>query len=381
MPAPVERAAAAPRVCARCVMDTSDEDITFDADGRCSHCAHYAQRARTELFEGAEGERRLDAIVQRIRRDGRGRSYDCIIGVSGGADSSYVAYLVKQRGLRPLAVHLDNGWNSELAVHNVSKLLNALGIDLYTHVIDWEEFRDLQLAFLKAGVANCEAPTDHAITALLYRIAAREGVRHIISGSNVVGEAILPASWGYDNKDWRQIRAIHRRFGTIPLRTYPHLTAGHFAYYTFVRGIRFVRILNHVRYVKKDAIGLMERELGWRNYGAKHHESIYTRFFQAYLLPTKFGIDKRRAHFSTLICSGQMTREEALVQLAQPPCPPQQVRDDREFVIKKLGLSADEFDRIVSAPPKSHKDYPSNRVVFEKLGFLVRFAKRVAVGS
>lgn len=362
-------------------MDATDEEITFDATGRCNHCAHYENRARAELFTGAEGKSRLDAIVDRIRRDGRGKRYDCLIGVSGGADSSYVAYLVKQHGLRPLAIHLDNGWNSELAVNNVSNLLDKLGIDLYTHVIDWEEFRDLQLAFLKAGVANCEAPTDHAITALLYRIAAREGVHYIISGSNIVGEAIMPASWGHDNKDWRQIHAIHRRFGTIPLKTYPHLTAAQFAYYTFVRRIRFVRILNHVPYVKKDAIALMERELGWRNYGGKHHESIYTRFFQTYILPRKFGIDKRRAHLSTLICSGQTTREEAVRELQQPPCSVQQIREDREFVIKKLGLTADEFDRILMAPKRSYKDYPSNRMVFEKLGFLVRFAKRVAVGS
>ena len=369
------------RVCTHCVMDTSDPDITFDETGRCSHCAHYERRAQADLFTGEEGRRRLEAVVGAIKRDGRGKTYDCLIGVSGGLDSSYVAYLVKQQGLRPLAVHLDNGWNSELAVNNVSNLLTKLGIDLYTHVMDWEAFRDLQLAFLKAGVANSEAPTDHAIVALLYRLAAREGVRYIISGSNVVGEAILPASWGYDNKDWRQIRAIHRRFGTIPLANYPHLTAWHFAYYTFVRRIRMVRILNYVPYVKKDAMALMARELAWRDYGGKHHESLYTRFFQAYILPRKFGIDKRRAHFSTLICSGQMTRDEALRKLQEPVCPPDQMQSDREFVAKKLDLSLAEFDEILARPNKTYRDYPSNRFIFDKLGVLVRLAKRVAVGS
>jgi N-acetyl sugar amidotransferase len=348
-------------------MDVSDPEISFDDAGRCSHCAHYARRAVNELFTGEEARRRLETAVEAMKIAGRGNAYDCIIGVSGGADSTYVAYLVKQQGLRPLAIHLDNGWDSELAVNNVSNLLNTLGIDLYTHVIDWEEFRDLQLSFLKAGVANSEAPTDHAILALLYRVAAREHVGYIVTGSNVIGEAILPRSWGYDCRDWRQIKSIHRLFGTVPLTTYPHMPAFHFAYSTFVRRVRLFRILNYVPYVKKDAIALMERELGWRNYGGKHYESIYTRFFQGYILPTRFGFDKRRAHFSTLINSGQMTREQALCELEQPPYPLDQVRDDREFVIKKFGLSPAEFDDILRRPTKTYKDYPSNRMMFEKL--------------
>jgi N-acetyl sugar amidotransferase len=360
-------------------MDTSDPEIAFDGDGRCSHCAHYARRAAAELFSGDEANRRLDAAVAAMKLAGRGREYDCIIGVSGGADSSYVAYLVRTHGLRPLAVHLDNGWDSELAVHNVSQLLHRLGIDLYTHVIDWEEFRDLQLAFLKAGVANSEAPTDHAILSLLFRIASRERVRYIVTGSNVIGEAILPRSWGYDCRDWRQIHAIHRLFGTIPLKTYPHMTTAHFGYYTFVRHIRTFRILNYVSYVKKDAIALMERELGWRNYGGKHYESIYTRFFQGYILPTRFGFDKRRAHFSTLINSGQMTRAQAMEELEQPPYPLDQVRDDREFVIKKLGVTPAEFDEILSRPTRSYRDYPSNRIIFEQMPGPFRLVKRAAV--
>jgi N-acetyl sugar amidotransferase len=359
-------------------MDTSASEITFDADGVCSFCRHYEARAARELFLDRAGQAKLARLVDEIKAGGRGREYDCVIGLSGGVDSSYVAYTVKQLGLRPLAIHLDNGWNSETSVNNVERLVTTLGIDLFTYVLDWEEFRDLHLAFLRSSVINSEIPTDHAITAILYHTTADRGIRYIISGSNIVTEAILPDSWGYDNKDWRHIKAIHRRFGTVRLRTFPRLTLFHWAYYTFVRRTRFIPILNYVPYNRVEAMRVLERELGWRNYGGKHHESIYTKVFQAYILPTKFGIDKRRAHLSTTINSGQTTREAALAELEKPAYDAAQLKEDLHYFVKKLGVEPQEWDRIMQAPAQDFRQYPNNHYWFAKLGGLVRLAKRIA---
>ena len=369
------------RMCTRCIMDTSAIEITFDAEGVCSFCRHYEWRAAHELFFHAAGRARLERLVDDIRAGGRGKPYDCVIGLSGGVDSSYVAYTVKRFGLRPLAIHLDNGWNTELSVSNVEQVVTELDIDLQTYVLDWEEFRDLHLAFLKSSVINSEIPTDHAITAILYHTAVNKGLRTIISGSNIVTEAIIPTSWAYDNKDWRHIKGIHRRFGRVSLKTYPRLTLLHWAYYTFVKRIRFLPILNYVPYNRADAMKVLARELGWRNYGAKHHESIYTKLFQAYVLPTKFGIDKRRAHLSTMINSGQVTRQAALAEVQKPPYDAAQLKEDLPYFIKKLGLSADEWDSIMRTPPKDFREYPNNYFWFEKLGGVVRLAKRMATNT
>lgn len=371
----------APRVCTRCVMDTTVPDITFDADGVCSYCTRGIERLQRDLCHGPEAGERLEQLVAAIRRDGAGRPYDCVIGVSGGVDSSYTAYLVKRRlGLRPLAVHFDNGWNSELAVENIERLLTRLEIDLVTHVVDWGEFRDLQLSFLKASVANSEIPTDHGITALLYRTAARHGVRYIISGANLATEVIMPDVWMHDSKDLRFLRAIHRRFGTRPLRTFPMMSYRRLAWYVFVRRIRFVGILNYLPYDKAAAMEELESELGWRRYAAKHFESIYTRFFQGYLLPEKFGMDKRRPHLSSLIVSGQMTRADALRALDGPPYDPVQAAEDVAYVCRKFGLSDDEFRAIMAAPPAPSDAYPNTEHLLRRLAPLLRWAKDVATG-
>jgi len=343
-------------------MDTSDPDIFFDEQGVCNHCHLYGELEAKYCHQGAVGKRLLAETVDRIRADGRGRSYDCLIGVSGGVDSTYVAYLVKQAGLRPLAVHVDNGWNSELAVKNIENVLTHLGIDLYTQVLDWDTFRDLQLAFLRASVPDAEIPTDHAIGGVLYRMAAKHGLRHIISGSNIVTEGMLPARWVYGVADWSYIRAIHAQFGTRPLRNFPHYSLTDLAWYTGVRRIRSFRILDYVPYVKADAMHTLQTELGWKNYGGKHHESIYTRFFQGYILPRKFNIDKRRSHLSTLICAGQLSREEASAELTTSPYPEALQAEDREYVLKKFSLSSQEFDAIMTAPVKSYRDYPNHQV-------------------
>ena len=368
-----------PKTCTRCVMDTTDPDIVFDAGGVCNHCTRAASLLATRLPAYKTGEYRLDRITARIREAGRGKPYDCVVGVSGGADSTYVAYLCKHEGLRPLAVHFDNGWNSELAVKNIEGVLQHLGIELFTHVVNWEEFRDLQLSFLKASVPDAEIPTDHGIWALLYRTAARFGVKYIISGTNLSTESILPRSWTYYVTDWTYIRGLQRRFGSRPLRTYPHSSMMRFAWHVLGRRIRTVSLLNAIDYEKKQVVATLERELGWRNYGGKHHESVYTRFFQSYILPVKFGIDKRKAHLSSLIMSGQATREQALTELERPIADADLVREDLDYVAKKFDMSVEDFGRIMALPVRTWRDYPNEAKRYARVTALMRRAQRLAL--
>lgn len=360
-------------------MDTSVPDIEFDAAGVCNYCRAARLRMDQENYAGDRHSGRLDALIADVKREGAGKAYDCIIGVSGGVDSSYVAYLVKRRfGLRPLAAHFDNGWDSDLAVGNIERLLKNLEIDLYTHVVDWGEFRDLQLAFLKSSVANCEIPTDHGIIALLYRTAARYGIRYVLHGGNIATESIMPGSWMENALDYRFLRAIHRRFGTRRLKTFPTLSLPRLAYYTFAKRIRYVGVLNYMVYGKEEAMEFLEAEFGWRRYEDKHFESTYTRWFQGCLLPQKFGIDKRRAHLSSLIVSGQKTRDEALKELEQEICDPEVARDLVLYVCRKFGLSPSEFDAIMTAPAKRLVDYPNSEWLLNRLAPLVARVKSLA---
>lgn len=363
-------------VCTRCIMDTTDPDIRFDAEGVCNHCHRYDLVSRTRLIPPEERDERLKALIDEVKAVGNGKPYDCVIGVSGGVDSTYVAWLVKTLGLRPLAVHLDNGWNSELAVANIEKTLNTLGIDLYTHVLNWEEFRNLQTSFLKASTPDGEVPTDHAIFALLYEQAAKHGLKHVITGTNVVSEAILPEKWGYGYFDWRYVKDVHKRFGTSRLSTYPHFSLVKLAYFVFIRRIRMVSILNYVDYEKAEAMDVLQNQLGWVYYGGKHYESIYTRFYQTYILPRKFDIDKRKAHYSNLILSGQMTREEALEKMKLPVYPENLLAEDREYTIKKLGFSEAEFDAMMAAPTKTFEDYRTSHKIFETAKKMVNATRR-----
>jgi N-acetyl sugar amidotransferase len=342
-------------------MDTTDPEIVFDADGVCNHCHRFDMLVATRVIAADRREAELAALLDEIRAAGRRADYDCVIGVSGGVDSTYVAYLCKQWGLRPLAVHLDNGWNSELAVSNIEKTLSRLDIDLHTHVIDWPEFRDLQLAFLHASTPDAEIPSDHAIFALLYRQAAKFGIRHVLLGTNVVTEAVLPELWGYGYYDRRYVHAVHKQFGSIPLRSYPDLSLARLAYAVLVKRIKAISILNYIDYRKDVAMETIQSQLDWVYYGGKHYESIYTRFFQAYILPRKFNIDKRKAHLSALVLSRQMSRDHAWQLLAEPLYPtPRAEAEDREYVIKKLGLSVAAFDAIMRAPTKTYRDYPNS---------------------
>lgn len=355
-PAPILGSLPGVRVCTRCVMDTTDPDITFDADGVCNHCHTYDRLVAATVRTGADGERQLAAAVEKIRRDGEGKEYDCAIGISGGVDSTFVAYKVKQLGLRPIAVHLDNGWDSEIAATNISAALRALGIDLETLVIDWEEFKDIQLAFLRAGVADCEIPSDHAIVSSVHKVAAEHSIKHTIWGYNTKTETHLPKAWSRGHLDWRYIRGIHKQFGSGRVRTFPHLNfMGSLGLYRAAN----LNLLDYVDYVKADAMALLQRDLGWRSYGGKHHENIYTRWYQGWFLPTRFGYDKRKTHLSSLICSGQITRDQAREELMQPTYSIELQRADTDYVIKKFGLTETSFAAIMNAPRKSFDDYPS----------------------
>lgn len=363
------------QICSYCVMDTTDPDITFDDQGRCNHCRETEFFLQKISLSDEEAQQRLAQTAQKIKKAGEGKPYDCLIGLSGGVDSSYTAYLAHQLGLRPLAVHFDNGWNSELAVSNIKGIVQKLDYDLITLVIDWEEFRDLQRAFIRASVVDIEMLSDHAIIASMFKIARRERIRYVLSGTNLATESCMPQSWNWRKQDLRNIKAIHRRFGEKPLKSFPML--GSF-WYMIIRklglGFEYVELLNTVNYKKAEAIKLLERELGWRNYGGKHSESLFTKFYQGYILPEKFGIDKRRVHWSSLICNGEATREEALADLENPPYDPTELEYDKEFVLKKLGFTVEEFDRIMSEPPRPHTFYPSDDFI---IGPLMKLHRRL----
>lgn len=357
---------ASTRVCTRCVMSDTDPDITFDAEGRCNHCTYYFERLASLIYNEQTSEKELATIVNRIRSAGQQKEYDCVMGISGGVDSCYAVYVAKSQGLRPLAVHLDNGWDSDTSARNIKNVTQTLGVDYQSFVLDWEEFRDLQLAFLRASVPEIETPTDIAIPAALHRVAAENGVRFILMGGNYATEGILPHSWHYNAKDVRFLRAVHRRFGSGKLRTFPTFGSLTESYYKFVRGIRLVYILNRVPYSKSEAITKLE-ELGWENYGGKHYESTITGFVQSYILPVKFQIDYRRATLSSQICAGEITRAEALEILKTPPFDPARVVREKEYIAKKFGITDAEMDAILAAPPRTYRDYPNNERLLQFL--------------
>lgn len=365
------------RICNRCVMDTSDSEIVFDSQGICNHCREYDRITTRRFFLGEEREQRLAELVSRIKEEGRGKEYDCIIGLSGGVDSSYLAMKAVGLGLRPLAVHLDNGWNSELAVGNIERIVKTLRIDLYTHVIDWEEFRDLQLAFLRASVIDIELLTDHAIAASIYHEATRRRIRYFLSGVNLASESVMPRSWYYPYKlDGLNIRAIWRKHGSgRSLKTFPLL--GTYKHFNMILGrtLSTVPFLDYLPYHKDAAKRTLQQEFGWVDYGGKHYESRFTRFYQAYLLPGKFGVDKRRAHLSSLLLSGQITREQGLELLEEPLYRERELAEDKEYVIKKFGLTEGEFERILHLPPRSHLDYHNSSGIMRLLSRVKNFLR------
>jgi N-acetyl sugar amidotransferase len=352
----------------------SDPSIKFDEAGICNYYHDYVSKSKKRLFKN-EPER-LERIVAAIKKSGQGRDYDCLIGVSGGVDSTFVAYKVKQLGLRPLAVHFDNGWNSELAVKNIEKVLTQLEIDLFTYVIDWEEFKSVQIAFLKASTPDGEIPTDHAIFALLYKVASEKEIKYIINGNNFATESVMPLTWSYGHIDWQYIKGINKKFGTRSrLISYPTITPLKYFYYAFLKRIKIVSILNYMEYNKEETMRLLQDKLGWVYYGGKHYESIYTRFFQGHVLPAKFGIDKRKAHLSSLIFAGQLTQEQALEELKKPIYPDGLLEDDITYINKKFGFSEEEFEGIMNDWPRTFQDYPNQFWLLQKFRSILNFLR------
>ena len=349
------------QICARCIMDSTDPDIVFDERGYCNHCALIGDRRDQYWLSDARGQAKLEALIVEIKEAGKGREYDCTMGLSGGVDSSYLALAASDWGLRILAVHVDAGWNTQLAVKNIERMVAKLKIDLHTFVIDWAEMRDLQIAFLKAGVPNQDIPQDHALFAGLYRESARQNIRYVLTGSNYATESILPAAWGYSASDLTHLRAINKQFGTRRLRKYPQLGFFYLNWYLpKIKKVRIVAPLDLMPYSKAEAMRVLEDRFGWEYYGGKHYESRFTRFFQAYYLPTRFRFDKRRAHLASLVVTGEMSRDQALAQMQQPLYDPVELEQDKEFVLKKLALSEAEFDALLHAPLRQHREFPTN---------------------
>lgn len=350
-------------------MDRSDPEISFDAQGLCSHCQAYDKTKASWNLQGHLHEKTLEKTFQRLRAQGQDKEWDCIMGLSGGVDSSYIALLAHKHGLRPLCVHLDNGWNSELATANIHNIVSRLKFELHTHVIDWEEFKDLQRSYFKAGVVDIEALSDHAIFAVILHLARQYKIHGILNGANIATEAILPKAWVHRKSDLKNIKSIQKKYGTRPLKSFPQASTFEHIFFMFGLGYKVYKPLNWIEYNKDAAKEELKQQLGWRDYGGKHYESIFTKFYQAHILPTKFHIDKRRAHLSTLINSGQMTREDALRELQKPLYDSQELVADTEYVCKKLGFSREEFEIYLKTPPRSHYEFASDQKLFDVLNW------------
>ncbi|MER2516567.1 MAG: N-acetyl sugar amidotransferase [Candidatus Accumulibacter phosphatis] len=346
------------QICTRCVMDTSDPEIVFDEDGVCNHCLHFDNVQAKQWFPGEAGKPKLAAILDTIREDGRGNEYDCIIGLSGGVDSSYLAVKLKEFNLRPLVVHVDAGWNSELAVSNIEKVVKHSNYDLHTHVMNWEEMRDLQLSYLKAGVANQDVPQDHAFFASMYHFSVKHRIKYILSGGNIATEAVFPTAWHHSAMDAINLKDIHRKYGARPMKDYRTISFSEYYFlYPFVRGMRTFLPLNFMAYDKEAALKYLSDVIGYRPYPRKHGESVFTKFFQNHYLPVRFGYDKRRPHLASLIVSGQMTRDEALRKLDEPLYDVDELELDIEYFCKKLRIPRREFDELMQAPIHHASDF------------------------
>ncbi len=356
------------QTCSHCVMDTSDSQIVFDDAGVCDHCLGFKRDVLPNWHPDEKGAAMFREMVARIKASGQGKPFDCIMGMSGGLDSSYLLHLaVSEFGLRPLVFHVDGGWNTDIAVNNIQVLVDKLGLDLYTEVINWEEMRDFQLAFFKSGVPHLDIPQDHAFVATLYHFAHKHGIKYILNGGNYATECVRnPLEWLYYGTDMAQLRDIHRRFGSIPLRTYPFSSIlFHKVYLRYIRGVQVVKPLNLLPYTKEHASKTLAETYGWRPYPQKHFESRFTRFYEGYWLPTRFGYDTRRVQYSSLILTGQMTREDALERLKKPAYDPATIDEDFEYIATKLGISVAELRGYHEMPLKTYRDYKNREWMFD----------------
>lgn len=364
------------QICTNCVMDTTDSKITFDKDGVCDHCHSFKEDLLPNWHTDERGLLELRRTVEAIKKDGQGREFDCIMGMSGGADSSYLLHVaVKELGLRPLVFHVDGGWNSQVAVNNINGMIDKLGLDLYTEVINWEEMKDFQLSYFKAGVPNIDVPQDHAFVATLYNFADKYKIKYILNGGNFSTECVRnPMEWLYYGTDMAQIRDIRNKFGTIPLKTYPFSgVLRHKIYLRYIRGVRVVKPLNNVPYIKAEAMKMLEKEYGWQPYPQKHFESRFTKFYEGYWLPRKFGYDTRKVQYSSLILTGQMTRAEALEKLSKPAISDEDARPEFEYIATKLGISVEELRGYFNSPNKSYHDYKNNENLFKAGAKVMKF--------
>lgn len=363
-------------ICSNCVMDTSDTRISFDFNGVCDHCNDFYKNVKPNWHTDEQGHRELSAIINKIKKEGKGKDFDCIFGLSGGIDSSYMLHIaVKEFGLRPLVFHVDGGWNSELAVHNIQMLVEKLGLDLYTEVINWEEMRDFQLAFFKSGVPHLDIPQDHAFVATLYNFAYKYNIKYILNGGNISTECVRnPMEFLYYGTDMAQIKDIRDRFGTSKMETYPFSSVlRHKFYLRYIKGITVVKALNYRPYIKSEALALLEKEYNWKPYPQKHFESRFTKFYEGYWLPERFGFDTRRVQYSSLILTGQMTREEALFKLEKPAYDPATIDDDFNFIATKLKITAEELRRYFNMPKKYYWDYKNQENIFKAGSKILKF--------
>jgi len=364
------------QICTNCVMDTTDSRISFDNNGVCDHCRAYHEKILPNWHTDEKGQQALQKIVDKIKKDGKGKDFSCIAGVSGGVDSSYMLYIAKEQfGLRPLVFHVDAGWNSQVASNNIEKLVDNLRLDLYTKVIDWEEMKDLQLSYFKSGVPHIDTPQDHAFFATMYNFAAKYNVKYILTGANFSTECIRnPIEWMYYQSDSTQLKDIHRKFGQRPLISYPLTNIlWHKVYLRYIKGVTVIKPLDYVPYIKKEAMQFLIDRFGWQEYPQKHLESRFTKFYEGYWLPKKFGYDTRKVQYSSLILTSQMTREEALEKLTQPLYDENTLVQDFEYIANKLGISVNELQSYMDAPNKTYKDYKSQQNIYLLGAKVMRF--------
>ncbi|NNA93368.1 N-acetyl sugar amidotransferase [Pseudomonas gessardii] len=366
------------KICTKCVMDTSDKEITFNEEGVCNHCLKFELVSKNNWFPNEAGAAKWAHIIQEIKLAGKGKEYDCVLGLSGGVDSSYLAIKVKDWGLRPLVVHVDAGWNSELAVANIESIVKHCGYDLHTHVVDWEEMRDLHLAYLRAGISNQDVPQDHIFFSSLYHFAIKNDINCMMSGGNLATEGVFPESWHGTAMDAINLKAIHKKFGARKLKNYKTISFfQYYIWYPFIKKMRTVRPLNYMPYDKEQALVELRGTVGYKPYARKHGESQFTKLFQNYYLPKKFGYDKRRPHLASLIVSGQMTRDTALQKLEEPLYDLDELELDIAYFCKKLRISRAEFDELMNAPIHSHTDFPSWHGRYRALKFVQRVVARL----
>ena len=364
------------KICTRCIMDTSDPQIIFDENGVCNHCHNYDEDVRLFGYKGKETDDKLKTLVQEIKDYGKDKEYDCILGISGGVDSAYMAYIAKQMGLRVLAVHVDAGWNTEIAVENIQKMCKALKMDLHTIVIDWPAMKELQRAYMFSSLPNLDVPQDHVFLAAMYSYAKKYKIRYMLNGSNLATEGILPQAWGYAAVDFKNIKSVYKKCGRGKriFHKYPHFNILQYFYYQLT--VTRVNLLNYIPYSKKDALKILAEKFGWQYYGGKHFESRFTKFFQSYYLPRKFHYDKKRAHLSSLVGGGEMAREEALQEMEDTSVyPEEQMLEDRDYILKKLDISMVEWEQCMKAPNKSEEDYGNSKKLIQFLVMVKRFLK------